>query len=333
MPEISVIVPVYKAEAYINRCVDSILSQTFTDFELILVDDGSPDRSGAICDEYAQRDSRVRVIHKQNGGVSSARNAGLHVAEGSWVTFVDSDDYVTCTYLEDLYEPDYDLTVISHIHVNCSDESRQKKTIKTFSTAALDGQQLQMLLEENGTYWVMFCWGRLFRHRLLKEHQLLYIDGMNCGEDYIFSSHYLSVCNSLCMKESTSYIHMASSSGTLSTTFDIAFFDNIQKAEETAAGILESRFHVSYPRKSDEEIQFIYAGCLGSIAADQNLSFPEKYAIYRYLYQIPLFRKTLDNTAYFYPGTSNLYRLCLKTKSPLIMLCGLTATLRFKKCL
>lgn len=82
MPEVSIIVPVYKVEPYLRRCVDSILAQTFTDFELILVDDGSPDNCPAICDEYAERDSRVRVIHKENGGVSSARNAGMEAAVG-----------------------------------------------------------------------------------------------------------------------------------------------------------------------------------------------------------------------------------------------------------
>ena len=77
MPKVSIIVPVYKAEKYLNRCVDSILAQTFTDWELLLIDDGSPDRSGEICDEYAKKDSRIRVIHKENGGVSSARQRGL----------------------------------------------------------------------------------------------------------------------------------------------------------------------------------------------------------------------------------------------------------------
>lgn len=93
-PKISVIVPVYKVEQYIHRCVDSILAQSFTDFEIILVDDGSPDNCGKICDEYAQKDSCVKVFHKPNGGVSSARNLGLNNAKGEWVTFIDSDDYI-----------------------------------------------------------------------------------------------------------------------------------------------------------------------------------------------------------------------------------------------
>ena len=97
---ISVIVPVYKVEAYIRECIDSILAQTYTDYELILVDDGSPDRSGEICDAYAFEDDRVRVIHKQNGGLSSARNAGLDICTGEYVTFVDSDDMIHPQMLE-----------------------------------------------------------------------------------------------------------------------------------------------------------------------------------------------------------------------------------------
>lgn len=95
MPKISVIVPVYKVEPYLRRCIDSILGQTFRDFELILVDDGSPDGCPAICDEYAERDIRIHVIHKENGGLSSARNAGMAVAVGEYLMFCDSDDYVS----------------------------------------------------------------------------------------------------------------------------------------------------------------------------------------------------------------------------------------------
>ena len=104
MPTISVIVPVYKVEPYLSRCIDSILSQTFTDFELILVDDGSPDNCGKICDEYAQKDNRIQVIHKENGGLSSARNAGIDWAfansNSQWLTFIDSDDWIHPQYLE-----------------------------------------------------------------------------------------------------------------------------------------------------------------------------------------------------------------------------------------
>ena len=101
---ISIIVPVYNTEKYLNRCVDSILNQTFTDFELILVDDGSPDNCGKICDEYKEKDRRVRVIHKPNGGLSDARNAGIEWAlnnsDSEWISFIDSDDWVHPNYLD-----------------------------------------------------------------------------------------------------------------------------------------------------------------------------------------------------------------------------------------
>lgn len=100
MPQISVIVPVYKVEDCLEFCVDSILNQTFTDFELILVDDGSPDNCGAMCDEYAKKDSRIRVIHRENGGLSAARNSGMDIMRGEYIAFIDSDDAVTEDYLD-----------------------------------------------------------------------------------------------------------------------------------------------------------------------------------------------------------------------------------------
>lgn len=102
-PEISIIVPVYKVERFLQQCIDSILNQTFRDFELILVDDGSPDRCPELCDEAARRDERIRVIHQQNGGLSAARNAGLDAARGEWIGFVDSDDEIDPQMYEKLY--------------------------------------------------------------------------------------------------------------------------------------------------------------------------------------------------------------------------------------
>ncbi len=99
-PKISVIVPVYNVEKYLRRCIDSILSQTFSDFELLLIDDGSKDKSGDICDEYVAKDVRIKVFHKANAGVSSARNLGLDKAKGEFIFFVDSDDFLDKTHLE-----------------------------------------------------------------------------------------------------------------------------------------------------------------------------------------------------------------------------------------
>lgn len=100
---ISVVIPIYKVEAYLDRCVQSVLNQTYQNLEIILVDDGSPDSCGALCDRYQAEDHRVRVIHKENGGLSDARNAGIDIAKGTYITFIDSDDYVSERYVEYLY--------------------------------------------------------------------------------------------------------------------------------------------------------------------------------------------------------------------------------------
>lgn len=102
IPKISVIVPVYNVEEYLPKCIESILAQSFDDFELLLIDDGTPDRSGEICDEYAKKDFRITVVHQKNSGVTVARNKGLEIAQGDYAVFVDSDDWVEVNYLRDL---------------------------------------------------------------------------------------------------------------------------------------------------------------------------------------------------------------------------------------
>ena len=136
MPKISIIVPVYNVEKYLRKCVDSILNQTFKDFELILVDDGSIDTSGKICDEYNLKDNRIKVIHKENGGLSSARNAGLDIAQGEYIGFVDSDDWIELDMYEELYkickENDTDVGIVG-INYGGASEKKKSKKIEIYS--------------------------------------------------------------------------------------------------------------------------------------------------------------------------------------------------------
>lgn len=136
MPAISIIVPVYKVEEYLPKCIDSILAQTFADFELILVDDGSPDNCGKICDEYADKDNRIVVIHKENGGVSSARNAGLDIAKGKYIGFIDSDDYID----PDMYETLYNNLVNNNADISiCGIFVCYKNVIKNYYSNPISG--------------------------------------------------------------------------------------------------------------------------------------------------------------------------------------------------
>lgn len=142
-PLISVIVPVYKVEKFLDRCITSIVEQTYTNLEIILVDDGSPDNSGKICDEWAKKDSRIKVIHKENGGLSDARNCGTEIAHGEYITFIDSDDYVLPEYVEYLYnnlkEHDADISccdlfeVYNKERVTCFKENDSLNSIKIIS--------------------------------------------------------------------------------------------------------------------------------------------------------------------------------------------------------
>ena len=128
MPELSVIVPVYNAEKYLHKCVDSILSQTYRDFELLLVDDGSPDQCGTICDAYAAQDPRVKVIHKPNGGVSEARNVGLDQAKGNYISFIDPDDWVE----PDMFRSAIDFCKTKQTDIVCFEVCIVRKNKKKF---------------------------------------------------------------------------------------------------------------------------------------------------------------------------------------------------------
>lgn len=151
---ISVIVPVYKVENYIDKCIQSILAQTYTNFELILVDDGSPDNCPKICDNYALKDERIRVLHKTNGGLSDARNEGTKIANGEFVTYIDSDDYVSKKYLETLvyllnkYDADIAVTGINVFYEGDDSKLSSSKGIHVYSgTEALNKMLYQDTLD------------------------------------------------------------------------------------------------------------------------------------------------------------------------------------------
>lgn len=175
-PEISIIVPVYKVEKYLSKCVDSILAQTFTDFELILVDDGSPDSCGKICDEYALKDSRIKVIHKENGGLSDARNAGIAVAKGEYLGFVDSDDYIAPDMYELLYrlirENDADISICDAVLVDEETEVNYVDSEKKYileRESALKEMIFKRLFAVN-------AWNKLYKKELFSD--TLYPKGM-----------------------------------------------------------------------------------------------------------------------------------------------------------
>ena len=182
MCEISIIVPVYDVEKYLKKCVDSILNQTFKDFELILVDDGSPDNSGAICDQYAEKDSRVRVIHKENGGLSDARNAGIEVARGKYLGFVDSDDFVN----EDMYKQLYTSIIENNADLSiCGifDLYEGKTPIKKTEKKLLLNRNEAMIMIFHGNEISVHAYNKLYKKEIFES--LRYPVGKYHEDSYI----------------------------------------------------------------------------------------------------------------------------------------------------
>ncbi|MBR5561004.1 MAG: glycosyltransferase family 2 protein [Clostridia bacterium] len=197
MCRVSVIVPVYQVEKYLARCVDSILAQTFTDFELILVNDGTKDGCPAIMQAYADKDARIRQVHKANGGLSSARNAGLDVAEGEYIAFVDSDDYIAPTLLEDA--------------VLAADETGAEQVLFNYQLV-VDGEEKGAYLDIADEtidldalglanyfyrYWMPYkhgqeAWSKLYRRSVIEENSLRFAPNNEIfAEDTLFSAMYL----------------------------------------------------------------------------------------------------------------------------------------------
>lgn len=185
MTKISFIVPVYNVEKYIDQCVSSILNQTFNDLELILVDDGSPDRCPEICDEYAKRDARVKVIHKKNAGVSEARNTGIDAATGEWAYFVDSDDWIELSAAENLYN-DAIRTGADCVMSDCVVRYDSGKTLRrnqfskvfyTEDSEEIEGIQKNMLCHKFNPYYSANCyngyaapWGKFVKMSIIKDN-------------------------------------------------------------------------------------------------------------------------------------------------------------------
>lgn len=200
MMKISVIMPVYNSEKYLPRAVDSVLNQDFDGFELILVDDGSKDRSGEICDRYAREHSNVKVIHKENGGICSARNTGFEIASGEYLAFCDNDDIYLPHLLKDNYgyakEYDADFVRFSRIKVIVDKNGKKRTLIPEFYNGVVKK-------EEFGKYFLDIrsqdaVWTGLYRRSIVEEHKIRFDESIRYGaEDTYFNQDFLLYCNTI----------------------------------------------------------------------------------------------------------------------------------------
>ena len=204
---ISVVVPVYKVEQYIDECLNSILNQTFTDFELILIDDGSPDKCGEICDNYAKKDNRVKVLHNQNMGVSLARNAGLAIAKGEYVCFVDSDDYIDNNYLDNFAKAINE----SHPDVLCCNcfMGSEEHRYPNFNDVLLNKEEIEKIIypyvisNARYEYFPPTFWGKAFKRELFLNNVCKYM--IKIGEDTATIPPVIIKCSSLFLSSKALY--------------------------------------------------------------------------------------------------------------------------------
>lgn len=201
MPTVSIIVPVYNAQAYLHKCINSLLSQSYTDFEILLINDGSKDNSGNICDEFAKKDKRIRVIHKENGGVSSARNRGLDESQGKYIMFCDSDDFIChdfCKPLTELAQDDEDCLVIAGITL-LNDSGKDEKLLcpaysegDSVTLTNTDFCDLYVNLNLKKPFQLMHMpYNKLFSRKVIESNQLRFNTEIHYNEDFIFNLNYL----------------------------------------------------------------------------------------------------------------------------------------------
>ena len=279
---ISVIVPVYKVEPYLRCCIDSILVQTFTDFELVLVDDGSPDDCGVICDEYAAKDDRIVVIHQQNGGVSAARNAGIDWVSANsnsqWIAFIDSDDYIPRSYLEQLYKyaVQENADVISTWFTSVFDNDGQITLYEKTKYQVFTGREACRTLYTDVGAIAIMVWGKLIRRELLASLRFP-VGKIHEDEDIVPKVLYLA--NKVVALQSWWYCYRQSPNSIIHSGFSAKRFDLVD-AHESLVSFFTECCDTEMVRLAEHKKKILWADCVKKAwAAGVQSEIPEKYRL------------------------------------------------------
>lgn len=274
MAEISIVVPVYKVERYLQRCVESLLSQTFGDIEIILVDDGSPDQCPAMCDQFAEKDSRIRVIHKENGGLSSARNAGIEAAQGKYIGFVDSDDDVA----DNMYERMHEIIERENVDFVMSDYIRildnGEKFLKTlaipggrYSRDAIKKEIFpQLIMGENLEYGpLLSVWHCMYRTEFLQRNGLLFDEEVKWSEDNIFSALAGYCADSFYYLKGEGLYHYYQNEGTISTSYRPGAWNVYCTMNQHLHQFFDNVTDYDFQRQLKLHMIFYACNCLGQV--------------------------------------------------------------------
>ena len=289
-PKVSVIIPIYNVEKYLDRCVQSVRNQTLKDIEIILVDDGSPDGCPEMCDEYVRQDSRIKVVHKENGGLGFARNSGLDVATGEYVAFVDSDDFVESEMYEKLYETakrnGLDTCYCSFNYYNSrTGKARQRHEVNELcvfrGSAAVNGFLLDMvgpaLPYPHEVKYLMCVWKAIYSLALIKRNNILFDnEKVIASEDILFHCLYLPKASAVGFIPDCCYYYCENDTS-ISRTYDDAKFDRIVRSLQEVRRRLELNFSLSeYLPHYQRNLLLSIRGVMFHEVFSVNNSFAEK---------------------------------------------------------
>lgn len=278
MEKISVIVPIYKVEAYIDRCIESIINQTYHNLEIILVDDGSPDQCPEICDEWAKKDKRIRVIHKKNGGLSDARNVGLAAAKGDYISFVDSDDWIEPDFISVLYteliNANADISACGVDYVSESGEVLRKRKCDCLCLDKIEA--LRRLVKEDGVYQTV--WNKLYRRETIGS--ILFEVG-RCNEDDFWTYQIFDRAKKIVITNQTLYHYFQRDGSIMGAGFSVKRLD----------GLVARVQRMEYLQKYEELARFtreqLYGDCLYMFqSAVRCLSVEERKVITDYIMKL-----------------------------------------------
>ena len=208
---ISIVVPIYKVEEYLDRCIQSLTNQTYSNLEIILIDDGSPDNCPRMCDDWAKKDDRIKVIHKENGGLSDARNEGLKASTGKYIAFVDSDDFVSINFIKTLYDDlistHADMSIVGFLRFESGQKIDQEKIEMENALVSFEGLEKfrQLYSIENGVNFVV-AWNKLYKTSIFKNNNILYPIG-KINEDEFIVHKVLTACQKVCYRNAKMYYY------------------------------------------------------------------------------------------------------------------------------
>lgn len=267
---ISVIIPAYNAARTIRRCIQSVLDQTYTEWEMIIVDDGSKDDTLDICQSYD--DSRIRVLHKENGGVSSARNHGLKFAQGDYIAFIDSDDFIEADYLEHLSQGlDYDIVISGFCYENTPESSSFH--LKLANREAV-GRELSKLINADQ---LCYPWGRLFKRSIIETYHIRFDEAMRFAEDNVFNWEYLCHAESLYIDATQKDYHKSSDEGGAGYNLSFEEMDYVDGQLFMLSQKLESYYGIKLQLQTKQLMHVLFLKDMLSLTATYWFDYYRKY--------------------------------------------------------